>query len=181
MITTLAQIHAHRPCQSGWNKLLLRLGKTQADDKPLSLETILETNGLDDALWCLRAVEGRNREIRLYAVWCARQVQRLMTDARSIEAPSLAERYARGLSDAEELEASRTNAAEAVRAARAMGADDNPAAAAAWTVTADTWVGRAAWAAAARAIIAEKATAAADAARDAQAAEFRRMLRDGYL
>ena len=43
----------------GWmEKLLSNLGKTAADDEPLSLITILDSNGLDDAPWCLRAVTG---------------------------------------------------------------------------------------------------------------------------
>jgi len=75
MRTTLNKIRAHSPCRDGWEKLLRHLNKTAADDEPLPLEEILNSNGLGDALWCLRAVEGRDREIRLYAVWCARQVQ----------------------------------------------------------------------------------------------------------
>ena len=53
--TTLAEIRAHSPCQNGWAKLLAHLGKSKADDEPLELLAILESNGLDDALWCLRA------------------------------------------------------------------------------------------------------------------------------
>lgn len=44
---------------SGWRKLLNDLGKTQEDDEPLSLRVILQSNGLDDALWCLQAVDER--------------------------------------------------------------------------------------------------------------------------
>lgn len=54
--TTLNALRAHSPCWSGWTKLLTHLGKTKADDEPLPLLTILESNGLDDALWCLRAL-----------------------------------------------------------------------------------------------------------------------------
>ena len=53
--TTLNKIKKHRPCKEGWEKLLNHLGKTQADDEPLSFLTILESNGIDDALWCTRA------------------------------------------------------------------------------------------------------------------------------
>ena len=53
--TTLAEIRAEGPCREGWEKLLAHLGKTKADDAPLSLLTVLNSNGLDDALWCLRA------------------------------------------------------------------------------------------------------------------------------
>ena len=105
MKTTLNKIREHSPCTSGWEKLLSYLGKTKADDEPLSLLTILDSNGLDDALWCLRAVEGYDREIRLYAVWCARQVQHLVTDQRSIDALDVAERYANGEATKSELAA----------------------------------------------------------------------------
>lgn len=111
MKTTLNKIRSHEPCADGWAKLLRHLGKTKADDEPLSIVTILDSNGLDDALWCLRAVEGRDREIRLYAVWCARQVQRLMTDPRSIAALDVAERYANGAATDAELTAARDAAA----------------------------------------------------------------------
>ena len=96
MLTTLNQIRACSPCKSGWTKLLAHLGKTSADDAPLSIITVLDSNGLVDALWCLQAVKGRVREIRLYAVWCARQVQHLMTDPRSLAALDVAERFANG-------------------------------------------------------------------------------------
>ena len=103
--TTLNRIRAHAPCSDGWAKLLRYLGKTQADDEPLALGTILNSNGLDDALWCLRAVDGNQREMQLYAVWCARQVPHLMTDPRSLAALDVAERHANGEATDEELAA----------------------------------------------------------------------------
>jgi hypothetical protein len=103
VITTLNAIREHGPCEDGWRKLLRHLGKTSPDDEPLSIVTVLDSNGLDDALWCLRAVTGHDREIRLYAVWCARQVQHLMTDPRSLAALDVAERYAHALATDEEL------------------------------------------------------------------------------
>jgi hypothetical protein len=48
--TTLNAIREHSPCADGWAKLLRHLGKTQADDEPLALTTILDSNGPDDAL-----------------------------------------------------------------------------------------------------------------------------------
>ena len=105
MKTTLNQIREKSPCADGWKKLLAHLGKTTADDEALSIITILDSNGLDDALWCLQAVEGHDREIRLYAVWCARQVQHLMTDKRSLDALDVAERFANGLATVKELDA----------------------------------------------------------------------------
>lgn len=43
------------------------------------------------------------KELRLYAVWCARQVQHLMKDQRSIDALDIAEKYANGEVTVEDL------------------------------------------------------------------------------
>ena len=115
MKTTLNRIRKNRPCKEGWSKLLTYLGKTSADDNPLEIATIVESNGLDDALWCLRAVEGEDRKIRLFTVWCARRVQHLMTDPRSLKALDVAEAYANGTATLEELEEAWDEAAKAVR------------------------------------------------------------------
>lgn len=103
MITTLNEIIKHKPCKDRWERLLRSLNKTQADDEPLKIAKIINTNGFDDALWCLRAVEGHDREIRLFAVWCARQVQHLMTDQCSIDALEVAERHANREASDDEL------------------------------------------------------------------------------
>ena len=163
MQTTLNKIRAHHPCADGWTKFLRHLGKTKADDEPVRIITILDSNGLYDALWCLRAVEGHDREIRLYAVWCARQVQHLMTDPHSIAAIDVAERYANNLATRYDLDAARAAAwAAAWDAARA--AAGAAAVYAAWAA-AGAAAGAAAWDAA--------WDAAGAAAGDAQAARLR--------
>lgn len=103
VMTTLSVIRSHHPCADGWTKLLAHLGKTAADDEPLSLLTLLDSNGRIDALWCLRVRPDLSGLWRLYAVDCARQVQHLMTDARLIAALDVAERHARGMATDEEL------------------------------------------------------------------------------
>lgn len=110
MKTTLKQIRDCKPCQEGWAKLLSSLGKTKADDEEICLLKILDSNGLDDALWCLRSVKGSDREKRLYAVWCAFQVRHLMTDERSLNALTVSEKYAEGLVMEDELKAARAAA-----------------------------------------------------------------------
>ena len=136
MKTTLNKIRQHSPCVDGWKKLLVYLGKTEGDDEPLAITDILDSNGLQDVLWCLRAVDGHDREIRLFAVWCARQVQHLMTDPRSIAALDVVERYANGQASDEELAAAADAAADAAGAAAdaadAAGAAADAAGAAAW-------------------------------------------------
>ena len=160
MITTLNAIRQHRPCSDGWRKLLSHLGKSAADDEPLSIITILDSNGLDDALWRLRAVDGHDREMRLYAVWCARQVQHLIADESSLRALEGAEAHAYGRATDAELCAAR----EAVEEAAGI---------AAWAARAAAW-------AAARVAAREVAgaagaagAAASDAARAAQATRLR--------
>ena len=122
--TTLNKIRDHSPCQEGWGKLLKHLGKTKADDEPLPFAVIVESNGLDDALWCCRTAPERDREWRLFAVWCARRVQHLMIDPRSVAALDVAERFARGEATVEELAAARdaAGAAAGVAARDAAGA-----------------------------------------------------------
>ena len=127
MYTTLNAIRDRHPCLSGWTKLLKVLNKTSADDEPLAISKILETNGRADAIWCLRAVEGRDKEIRLFAVWCARQMQHKLSDERSIKALDVAEAYAWGKATREELKVAAA-AADAAYAADADAADDAAAA-----------------------------------------------------
>lgn len=171
MYTTLNEIRAHSPCGPGWEMLLRGLGKAKADDEPLGIATILDINDLDDALWCLRAVEGHDKEIRLLAVAYARDVQHLMTDPRSIAALDVAERFAKGEATAEELAAARAAAWDAALAAGdawAAGAAARASALAAAGAAGDA-AGDAAWAAwAARA--ARASARAADAAAAAWAA-----------
>jgi hypothetical protein len=187
MKTTLNKIRSQSPCADGWTKLLKNLGKTKADDEELSLAVILESNGLDDAIWCLRAVDGHAREIRLYAVECARMVQHLMSDRRSLDALDVAERHANGLATDSELAAAwaaawaaaRDAASDAARAAAsdaaseaasdaARAAASDAARAAAWATDSELAAAWAAAWAAARAAASDAARAAArDAARDA--------------
>ena len=185
MKTTLNKIRAHEPCTDGWEKLLTYFGKTKADDEPISIATILDSNGLDDAMWCLRAVDGYDKEIRLFAVWCARQVQHLMKDQRSIDALDVAERYANGEATDTELEvardAARSATAYADAAARsAAGATAGTAAAAAYAAT---YAAAYAYAAYAAGDAARSATRSARSARTAietkQEAELRRICEEG--
>ncbi len=175
--TTLNRIRAQRPCASGWTKLLAGLGKTRADDEPLPYARIVEINGLGDALWACRAEPQHDREWRLYAVWCARQVQHLMTDPRSLAALDVAERYANGQATEDELRAARAAAwaaAWAAGAAARAAAWDAAGAADAADAAADAAAGAAAGAEGAAAGAA--AGAEGDAAREAQRIEFLRVV-----
>ena len=72
--TTLNAIRKASPCEKGWLKLLKHLGKTKADDEPLDLLTVLDSNGLDDALWVMSYAKPDDRLARHFQAWCAEQV-----------------------------------------------------------------------------------------------------------
>ena len=99
MTTTLRKIRAAGPCgmqlkngqRVGYLKLRLHLGKGHGDNTPVDIATIIDSNGVDYALWCLSTVDGHAREMLLYAYWCARQVPSLMEDPRSVAAPDVAD------------------------------------------------------------------------------------------
>ena len=177
MKTTLNKIQTHSPCEDGWDKLLLHLSKTSADDEPLDLLTILDSNGLEDTLWALRAVDGYDRELRLYACWCACQVLPVferknpneLRPRRCIETSAL---YAEGLADKSEMVAAGAAAWVAAWAAWAAWyawaawVAAGAAAGAAWAAWADWDAAGAAW--------------AKWDVKDNQKREFKKMLTEGH-
>ncbi|VBK79139.1 hypothetical protein [Burkholderia pseudomallei] len=187
---TLAALRKAGACYEGYNKLVRSIqGKAfsaeDADrnsyipfkhDAEIPLLDILKSNGLDDALWTLRCISGADRDLRLFAVWCARQVEHIMQDQRSKDALNVAERFANGKATDEERVAAWAAARDAAWDA-AWAAARDAARAAAWAAARDA-ARAAAWAAAwaARVAARDAAWAAArDAAWDAQKEMFERM------
>ena len=187
-MTTLNASRAASPCHDGWTELLKHLGKTSADDEPLSLLTVLDSNGLDDALWVLDNTKCDPRLARHFGAWCAEQVlpifeaaypndmrpRNAIAVARNDDATTDAARYAARA------------ATEAAReadwyAARAAGEAAWYAARAAARAAGDA-ARAAAWYAARAAGDAARAAAwyaARDAARAAQELQLRKMLTEG--
>ncbi|WP_175835760.1 hypothetical protein [Burkholderia multivorans] len=113
---TLAALRKAGACYEGYNKLVRSIqGETFSaedaarnshihfkHDAEIPLVDVLNSNGIDDAHWSLRCVSGADRDIRLFAVWCARQVEHLMQDQRSKDALDVAERFANGEATEEE-------------------------------------------------------------------------------
>jgi len=146
--TTLAHIRAAKPCEEGWRKLLGSLGKTGADDEALALLTVLDSNGLDDALWVLSYAMPDDRLARHFQAWCAEQVLHLF-EAERPDDTRVRDQIAmlrNDEADAAARAAARDAAWDAARAA-ARDAARAAARAAAWDAARDAaWA--AAWAAA---------------------------------
>ena len=148
---TLKDLRKAGACYTGYNKVVRALqGEsfteedndrnsylTHKNDKPISLLSILESNGLDDVLWALRCVSGSEKDVRLFAVACARKVQHLMDDRRSIAAMDVAERFAYGTATVDDLNAARAAARDAAWDAAGNAAGNAARAAAAWAAAWD--------------------------------------------
>jgi hypothetical protein len=172
--TTLKAIRQHKPCglergsTTGYQKLVKFLGKDYGDETPIRFSQIVESNGVDDAYWCLRALPKEyDNEVRLLLADVAERVlpiyEAKYPDCKKPrQAIEAARAYARGEISKEELAAARAAAWDAARAAAGA------ARAAAWAA----WdaARAAAWATAVRAAAMEAAgNAAWDAERKAQA------------
>lgn len=166
--TTLNKIREEEPCTDGWEKLLKHLGKTGPDDEPLALKTILESNGIEDAVWCLRAVND-DKTIRLFSCDVAERVLPIwykhIDSVKNKDAPKVAiemsRKYAKGKATKEELVAACAAACAAAWAAAGAAARD-----AAWDASLDAALA-AAWGAALDAARAAAWAAALDASLDA--------------
>ena len=135
--TTLAAIRAASPCESGWKKLLEALGKTKADNEPLDLLTVLNSNGLDDALWVMSFAMPDDRLARHFQAWCAEQVLHIFEAVRPDDrrVRDQIEMLRRDDATKAERDAARAAAEDAARAARV--AADAAAWASAWDAALD--------------------------------------------
>ena len=131
MQVTLQQLRQHGPCVNGYNKLVAHLRgvpytprKTyvrRKHDAPIDLETILDSNGVQDAVWAARCLKGYDRELRHFAVACARLLG--PTDPRSLKALEVAEAFADGKATKKELDEARYEAWDAYYATAAAAYD----------------------------------------------------------
>ena len=113
--TTLNRIRDCSPCTDEWPVLLAALGKVRADDEPISYARFVETNGIQPALWAIRAEPEMAATWRLFAVACVRHFQHLLPDERCLAALDVAERHARG--EAADLKQADRDALQALKEA----------------------------------------------------------------
>lgn len=102
---TLAQLREAGACAGGYLKairILQARGHAATDlFEPIPLADVARRDWLNDALWALRCVPGCERDARLFAAWCARQL--VHRDDRGIAAIVIAERFTNGAETIEEL------------------------------------------------------------------------------
>jgi len=80
MYTTLNKLRQHKMSYAR-----LKAIGNYTDDEPISIKDIVKSNGLADAIWCLRAVDGKDQEICFYAIQRMREVAELIKSKVSIE------------------------------------------------------------------------------------------------
>jgi hypothetical protein len=163
--TNLSALRLRRACESRYTHLVAALGPEWGDDDPIPLTRILDINGLDDAIWALRANlhPEAAKYSRLYACDSAERVAHLNLDPRVQAAIDTGRRYAHGEATDYELSA----AADAARSAEADGYAAGCAAGYAAGCAAGYAAARAAWDDAARAAAKAADAAWGDAARAA--------------
>jgi hypothetical protein len=171
LTTTFQNIRKHRPCESGYRKLAKALGgiKSYGDATPIPILNIIETTGIDDALWCFRTVEDKAaaRLVEVgFLIWLLADpeegvIRFVQGDARTRQREAI-EGVIKLLIRDGKWDAARASARDAAEAA---------AGAAAWSA-------RAAWAAAGAAARDAAGDAAWDAARGAAWSAARAAARD---
>lgn len=124
---TLQQIRDAGPCESGWRKLNKTLGNPDLSVE-ISIGDVVLSNGLDDALWCLRFLPPRERVAAIMP--CVRRASAHTSDPRVHECIAAIDRWLAG-DDNVDIQAA--TAATATAAAVAW------AAWTAWAATAVAW------------------------------------------
>ena len=64
LTTTLNRIRACSPCKDGWSTLLRSMPDMDHDTE-FNILRVLDSNGVQDMLWCLRATEGKSAIVAL--------------------------------------------------------------------------------------------------------------------
>jgi uncharacterized membrane protein YccC len=135
LTTTKKLLRKYQACKTRYKYLCEKLGGTK-DNDVIPLTKILELNGVNDALWALRAVplkqqKERNKQARLFAcaVVCGTPISNnqtiwdLLTDERSRNAIEASARFAHGKATQKELTAAVHAADAAAHAADAAARD----------------------------------------------------------
>jgi hypothetical protein len=125
-VTTLQKLKDNDACKPRFDHLVESLGE-YGFSEPISISKILETNGVQDALWALRACDlTKNEECKVHLLACdfAEHVlpsfeREFPNDKRPRSAIEVKRKWAHGEATEGELTAARSAAASAASAASA--------------------------------------------------------------
>jgi hypothetical protein len=106
MKTTFRKIKDCKPCENGWEKLISYY-KPSSLDEEISIKEIIKSNGLDDAIWALRAVDD-TEALTLLSIDLAESVlhiyeKRFPGDMRVCDCIDACKKYIRGEISVKEL------------------------------------------------------------------------------
>tara|TARA_R110000868_G_scaffold411755_1_gene708928 strand:- start:36460 stop:37056 length:597 start_codon:yes stop_codon:yes gene_type:complete len=134
LTTTLELLKEHNACESGYRKLKKTLGPKWGSDQPINLLDILDSNGVQDMMWCFRATEQDCIKQRyLICADMAESVLHLFTAKYpNDKSPERAIKAARDAANGVITSAAAASAAAAAYAAAAAAASYNAAAAASY-------------------------------------------------
>ena len=129
LTTTLNRIRKFSPCVTGWKTLNKHLGSDFDADQEINLLTILESNGVQDMLWCLRTTIQDSKKVTSQLAIEFAEIslpvfeERYPEDHRPRRAIQAARDYCNGTISVEDLAAARRDADAAADAADAADAD----------------------------------------------------------
>jgi hypothetical protein len=102
-VTSLARLWQCGQDYEVWSKLMTYVGATEPNSRALPLRKVYEGAGFWYTLEFMHTVVNSAGPARLFAVWCIQQIPQPPTDPRLISALRVAEDYARGAANDEQL------------------------------------------------------------------------------
>lgn len=145
MKISLNKIRDKNPCEGGWEKLLKSLNKTQADDTEVSINHILESNGIDDTLWIIyNCIDDYDMDKRNMVADISERVLHIWEDWAKDNLPEHLDAPRKAIEVCRDEKATKEEVEAAGRAAGAAARAAAKAAARAATWSAD-WVALAGW------------------------------------
>ena len=113
-MVTLDQIKKHEPSYSMWEILTSIHGKDEdALHKPFPLSSILDSNGLEDTLWCFRCLPEYRDNFVEFTLFLIKHAERYTNDKRVPHCKDVIRKYLRGEVNTEELDTAVAEAYEA--------------------------------------------------------------------
>jgi hypothetical protein len=120
MKTTFQKIRDNNPCGDGWRKLICYY-KPESFNEEVTIEEIVKSNGIKDAIWALRAVDDKKKIVMFsiaVAKTCLSNFEKYFpNDNRVRKCLEITEKYINDECTLEDLEAAEYAVRSAVRSA----------------------------------------------------------------